>query len=167
MTLRIVSISAVLLLLAGSLAAQSQLISTINDELALPGGSGSPVSVIPPSTAEQQLVNQNVRDIHFDFNRSDLRSEDRSTLEQDAQWLRAHPDTVVTIEGDADERGDIVYNVALSEKRAAVTKDALVSMGVPADQIVFATGWGKLYPVCFTSDESCWSENRRAHFAAW
>jgi peptidoglycan-associated lipoprotein len=167
MTLRIIGISPVLLLLAGSLAAQSQLISTLNDNMALPGGGPVPVSVIPPSAAEQQLVRQNVRDIHFDFNRSDLRAEDRSTLEQDAQWLKAHPDTVVTIEGDADERGGIVYNVALSEQRASVTKDALVSMGVPADQIVFATGWGKLYPVCFASDESCWSENRRAHFAAW
>jgi peptidoglycan-associated lipoprotein len=167
MTLRIIGISAVLVLLAGSLSAQSQLISTIDDELALPGGGPAPASAIPPSAAEQQLVRQNVRDIHFDFNQADLRPDDRSTLEQDAQWLKTHPDTVVTIEGDADERGGIVYNVALSEQRAAVTKDALVSMGVPADQIVFATGWGKLYPVCFSSDESCWSQNRRAHFAAW
>jgi peptidoglycan-associated lipoprotein len=167
MKLRILSIAATLLFLAGSLYAQSLLTSLSDDALVTGGDAGAPVSVIPPSAAERQLVQQNVRDIHFDFNRADLRPEDRSTLEQDAQWLKAHPDSVITIEGDADERGGIVYNVALSEQRASVTKDALVSMGVPADQIVFATGWGKLYPVCFTSDESCWSENRRAHFAAW
>lgn len=167
MTLRIASISAVLLLLAGSLYAQSQLALRSNDALGLPGGSPTPASVIPPSLAEQREVQQNVKDIHFDFDQTDLRAEDRSALEQDAQWLKSHPDMLVTIEGDADERGGIVYNVALSEKRAAVTKDALVSMGVPADQIVFATGWGKLYPICFESDESCWSQNRRAHFAAW
>ena len=74
---------------------------------------------------------------------------------------------MVTIEGDADARGEIVYNVVLSDKRAENAKDALVSMGVPASQIVFATGWGKLYPVCSQDDETCWSQNRRAHFSAW
>jgi peptidoglycan-associated lipoprotein len=167
MTLRIISLSSVLLLLAGSLSAQSLLASNWDNALALPDGSPTPASVLPPSPAEQREIQQNVRDIHFDFDQADLRAEDRSTLEQDAQWLKAHPDTLVTIEGDADDRGGIVYNVALSEKRAAVTKDALVSMGVPADRIVFSTGWGKLYPTCFASDESCWSQNRRAHFAAW
>jgi len=167
MTPRTLSILPVLLLLAGSLSAQSLLASNSDIALALPDGSSAPVAVIPPSPAEQREVQQNIKDIHFDFDQADLRPEDRSTLEQDAQWLRAHPGTLVTIEGDADERGGIVYNVALSEKRAAVTKDALVSLGVPDDQIIFATGWGKLYPACFASDESCWSQNRRAHFAAW
>lgn len=97
----------------------------------------------------------------------DLRTEDQSILQSDAQWLKAHPDVVVTIEGDADARGEIVYNVVLSDKRAENAKDALVSMGVPASQIVFATGWGKLYPVCSQDDETCWSQNRRAHFSAW
>jgi len=168
MTLRIVSISAVILLAAGSLAAQSQLTSTFDDTLALAGDIASPSApVIPPSPADQREIQQHVRDIHFDFDQADLRPEDRSTLEQDAQWLKAHPNTLVTIEGDADERGGIVYNVGLSDRRAGITKDALVSMGVPADQIIFATGWGKLYPTCFESDENCWSQNRRAHFAAW
>lgn len=164
MTRHILSISAVVLFFAATLSAQSRLVSTASNALAAPGGGPTPASVIPLNAAE---VQQNVQDIHFDFDRADLRAEDRATLEQDAQWLKAQPSALVTIEGDADERGGIVYNVALSEKRATVTKDALVSMGVPADQIVFATGWGKLYPICFASDESCWSENRRAHFAAW
>jgi hypothetical protein len=55
----------------------------------------------------------------------------------------------------------------LSDERAKETRDALVSMGVPESQIVFATGWGKLYPVCNQSDESCWAQNRRAHFEPW
>jgi peptidoglycan-associated lipoprotein len=125
------------------------------------------VDTLPPSPAANREVQQNVQDIHFDFDRAELRPEDRSVLESDAQWLKAHPDVVVTIEGDADARGEIVYNVVLSDKRAETAKDALVSMGVPANQIVFATGWGKLYPVCTEEDETCWSQNRRAHFAAW
>jgi peptidoglycan-associated lipoprotein len=120
-----------------------------------------------PTPTEKAKVDDQLKDVEFAFDRYDLRMDDRQTLAADAEWLKAHPDVFVTIEGDADERGDIVYNVALSDKRATVTHDALVSMGVNPDQVVFATGWGKLYPVCTDSDESCWSRNRRAHFEMW
>jgi peptidoglycan-associated lipoprotein len=159
---------AVVLLGVGSLSAQSP--SASHNEL-LAAGSGigaSPSTPIPLANAtEQQLVDQNVKDIHFDFALAELRPEDRSILASDAQWLKDHPGVIVTIEGDADERGDIVYNLALSDLRATAAKDALVSLGVPADQIVHAVGWGKLYPICMQSEESCWEQNRRAHFEAW
>jgi peptidoglycan-associated lipoprotein len=122
----------------------------------------------PPLPAgEEQQFQTAVRDIHFDFDRSELRAEDRTILEGDAAWLKAHPDVLVTLEGDADERGDIVYNVALSDQRAITTRDALVELGVSSNRILFATGWGKLYPVCTQSDETCWSQNRRTHIAPW
>jgi peptidoglycan-associated lipoprotein len=125
------------------------------------------VQIPPPTSSQAANVDQQLKDIQFDFNRDNLRPEERQTLQADAAWLKAHPDVFVTIEGDADERGDIVYNVDLSDRRAAVTRDALVGMGISADRVVFATGWGKLYPVCNESDESCWSRNRRAHFELW
>jgi len=164
---RVVSISAVFILFAASAVAQSQLASRSSIGVAIEGSGPAGSTAIPPSPSEQRAVQQNVKDIHFDFDRAELRPEDQATLQSDAQWLKANPNTLVTIEGDADERGDIVYNVALSDKRAQAAKDALVSMGVPPDQIVYATGWGKLYPICNEGDESCWSQNRRAHFAAW
>jgi peptidoglycan-associated lipoprotein len=155
---------ALALLGTGPLSAQSRSVSH-NEPLA--AGSGIGASTAIPLTTEQQMVDQNIKDIHFDFARAELRPEDRSILESDAQWLKDHPGVIVTIEGDADERGEIVYNLALSDQRATATKDALVSLGVPADQIVFAVGWGKLYPICMQSEESCWEQNRRAHFEAW
>jgi outer membrane protein OmpA-like peptidoglycan-associated protein len=130
---------------------------------------GRPVGnmTVAPSPLGTNREVQDLRDIHFEFDRAELRAEDRQILAADADWLKAHPAVNVTIEGDADDRGDIVYNVTLSDQRALVTRDALVSLGVPAERIVFSTGWGKLYPVCGQADESCWSENRRAHFARW
>lgn len=125
------------------------------------------VPYTPPTPAQQQEVQANLKDVQFAFDQYDLTSDDRQSLEATANWLKANPEVYVTIAGDADERGSIVYNLALSEKRAAVTRDALVGMGVPADRIVFATGWGKLYPVCQQADEACWSTNRRAHFEPW
>jgi peptidoglycan-associated lipoprotein len=125
------------------------------------------VATPPVPADEQQQFEQAIKDIHFDFDKSDIRPEDRSILAQDAEWLKAHPDVVVTLEGDADERGSVVYNLALSGERAQAAKDALVGMGVAPDRIAFATGWGKLYPVCTQTDESCWSQNRRTHFYTW
>jgi outer membrane protein OmpA-like peptidoglycan-associated protein len=123
---------------------------------------------VPPlSPSQQQQFQQDVKDVHFDFDRSELRDEDRTILAGDAEWLKAHPDVFITLEGDADERGDIVYNVVLSDRRAIVTRDALVELGVPSNRILFATGWGKLYPICTQPDESCWSQNRRTHIASW
>jgi peptidoglycan-associated lipoprotein len=125
------------------------------------------VPYTPPTPAQQQEVQQNLKDVHFDFDRSELTPNDHQSLQDTANWLKANPEVYVTIAGDADDRGSIVYNLALSEQRAKTTRDALVNMGVPADRIVYATGWGKLYPVCTQSDESCWAENRRAHFDPW
>jgi len=119
------------------------------------------------ATSSAQRFEQNLKDIHFDFNETSLRYDAQAVLKENAQWLKAHPGAVVTIEGGADERGDIVYNLVLSDMRAKATKDALVNLGVPSGQIVFATGWGKLYPVCSASTEDCWSQNRRAHLSSW
>jgi len=121
----------------------------------------------PPTGTQEQDIHQSLKDVHFAFDRYDLTQDDQQSLEAAANWLKAHPNVYITIAGDADERGSIVYNVYLSDKRAKATRDALVSMGVPEDRIVFATGWGKLYPMCNQADESCWSQNRRAHFEPW
>jgi len=130
---------------------------------------GRPVGgeIVPPSPLGTNLALQDVRDVHFAFDRYDLSMEARQILTADAEWLKAHPDVNLTIEGDADERGDIVYNLTLSDHRAIATRDALVALGVPENRIIYATGWGKLYPVCEQSDEACWSENRRAHLTRW
>jgi outer membrane protein OmpA-like peptidoglycan-associated protein len=123
---------------------------------------------VPETTADKkQAFAANVRDVYFDFNKADLRPDDEMILRNNAEWLKANPDVAFTIEGDADERGNIVYNVFLSDQRALEARNALVKLGVPESQILYATGWGKLYPVCTESNESCWSQNRRSHFSAW
>src|SRR5690349_3547473 len=60
----------------------------------------------PPPTQPpvRQEFRQNVKDVYFDFDRYNLTEDDRSTLQRNAEWLKAHPDVVFTIEGDADER---------------------------------------------------------------
>ena len=104
-----------------------------------------------------------IGDIFFDFDQSDLRAEARERLAKNAQWLAAHPEFTVTLEGHCDERGTNEYNLALGDRRAAAARDYLSSLGVAANRMR-TISYGEERPFCTQSDESCWSQNRRAHF---
>jgi len=103
-----------------------------------------------------------IGDIFFDFDQSDLRAEARERLAKNAQWLAAHPEFTVTLEGHCDERGTNEYNLALGERRAYATQGYLASLGV-SDSRMRVISYGEERPVCTESDESCWAQNRRAH----
>lgn len=103
-------------------------------------------------------------DIHFDFDRADLRDTDRQVLAQNADFLKSHDYIKVTVEGHCDERGTVEYNLALGERRARNAYDYLVSLGVGADRLK-TVSYGKEIPLCQESNEGCWARNRRAHFA--
>jgi peptidoglycan-associated lipoprotein len=104
-----------------------------------------------------------VKAIHFDFDRADIRPSDVPTLEANAQWLRDHAETLVLIEGHADERGTNEYNLALGERRARVARDFLVERGIAAERITIVS-FGEERPACTERTETCWAENRRANF---
>ena len=118
----------------------------------------------PPSLTDQQLFEQNVKDIYFDYDAYAISPASQTTLEANAAFLKQHPNFTFTIEGHCDERGSTEYNLALGDNRANATKQALVGMGVGAGQIK-TISFGKEKPVCSESNEQCWQQNRRAHFA--
>ena len=103
-------------------------------------------------------------DVYFDFDKADLREADRGTLTRNGEALKKFDYLIVTIEGHADERGTIEYNLALSDRRARLAYDYLISIGIAANRIK-AVAYGKEIPVCSESTEDCWQRNRRAHFA--
>ncbi len=104
-----------------------------------------------------------LKDIHFDFDRYDLRAEDQRVLDANAAWLKDNARSLVLVEGHADERGTNEYNLALGERRAKATRDYLVSRGVQSSRIHMVS-YGEERPVCAERTEACWSQNRRAHF---
>jgi peptidoglycan-associated lipoprotein len=109
------------------------------------------------------VVAVELHDIHFDFDRYDIRPEDASVLDANAQSLKANPSWLVLIEGHTDERGTVEYNLALGERRARASLNYLVAQGVRSNRISIIS-YGKERPTCGGADESCWSQNRRAHF---
>ena len=115
------------------------------------------------SATDEQLFAQNVKDIYFDYDKSDVRSSDQSSIQADVAFLQQHPNISFTIEGHCDERGSTEYNLALGDNRASAVKNALVAGGIGADRIK-TVSLGKEKPFCTESNEACWQQNRRGHF---
>lgn len=99
--------------------------------------------------------------VFFEVDQVTLSAAARSTLDGQAQWLIGNVDYIAIIEGHADEQGTREYNIALGDRRANAVRDYLVSKGVPASRLR-TLSYGKERPVATCSDESCYSQNRRA-----
>jgi peptidoglycan-associated lipoprotein len=116
-----------------------------------------------PSASESELFEQNIRDAFFDLDKSEIRPDARDALTKDAEFLRSYPDIRISLEGHCDERGSTEYNLGLGQRRAEAAKNYLVSLGIAANRID-TVSWGKERPFCTEHDETCWQQNRRAHF---
>jgi len=103
-----------------------------------------------------------LKDIHFDFDKCDVRPEDMAILRENAALLKKYPNVKVQIEGHCDERGTIEYNLALGERRATSTKNYLVSLGISTDRLS-TISYGKEKPLDPGHHEEAWAKNRRAH----
>jgi peptidoglycan-associated lipoprotein len=118
-------------------------------------------STNPPAPSEFRATD-NLKDVFFDFDKYDIRGNDAKILDTNAAWLKSN-DNLVLIEGHCDERGTNEYNLALGERRAKATMNYLVAQGVQASRITIIS-YGKERPTCTEHTESCWAQNRRAHF---
>jgi peptidoglycan-associated lipoprotein len=103
-----------------------------------------------------------LKDIHFDFDKYDIRPGDAEILKGNAALLMKHPTVKIQIEGHCDERGTIEYNLALGERRASSAKKYLISLGIPADRIS-TISYGKEKPLDPEHNEEAWAKNRRDH----
>ena len=101
--------------------------------------------------------------IHFDFDKSTIRSGDAQELDQKVAILRANPTATIRVSGHCDERGSDEYNLALGNRRATTAKQYLVSHGVDAGRIE-TTSYGKERPLDSGHGEEAWSKNRRDEF---
>ena len=125
----------------------------------------------PPATPKRSaadILGSDVQDIYFDYDKSDVRSDQQDTAKKDAdvlkQLLGDSAGFTVLIEGHCDERGSAEYNLGLGDRRATAAMDYLVQLGVPADRLKHIS-YGKEHPTCTDANESCYQKNRRAHFS--
>lgn len=119
-----------------------------------------PVIVFGP---EEEAFYQNMQIILFPYDNHDDPTNPNA-LESNVQWLKDHPNVRFYIDGYASSRGDWLYNLALSQRRADWVKQLLVSRGIAEGRVKVSAGWGELYPVCPETNDECWSKNKVVRF---
>lgn len=140
-----------------------------------PGGcaAGQPEAQAPPAIQQKAIMPENrevvaqeetpMSNIYFDFDKYNLRDEDKKMLKEHADWLMKNEAYRIRIEGNCDERGSEKYNMALGQRRADAAKNYLVKMGVNKKRIS-TISYGKDRPVDPGHDEAAWAKNRNDHF---
>jgi peptidoglycan-associated lipoprotein len=130
------------------------------------GSSQTTTTEIPgPQPGSQEDLTVSVGDrVFFDFDKYNLKSPARQTVERLAAWMQNYPAVTLTIEGHADERGTREYNLALGERRANSVRDYLISLGINPNRLS-TVSYGEEQPAVLGSNEEAWAQNRRAVFA--
>ena len=118
------------------------------------GGSLEVSSLNDPNSPLSQRV------LYFELDSSQIKDEDRDIITVHAEFLAAHSDITIVLEGHADERGSREYNIALGEKRAKAVKQLMTLQGVAESQIQVIS-FGEERPVALGHDSSAWNLNRR------
>jgi peptidoglycan-associated lipoprotein len=103
-----------------------------------------------------------LKDIHFDFDKYDIRPSDAAVLKGNAELLKKYPKVKIQIEGHCDEKGTNEYNLALGERRANSTRNYLLSLGISPERIS-TISYGEERPLDPGHNEDAWTKNRRAH----
>lgn len=111
-----------------------------------------------------QLQQLKSKSVYFDFDSASVKNEYKDVVKQQADFVKAHGNDVVTVEGNCDERGSTEFNLALGEKRASAVRKELGFLGVNAVQVKVVS-FGEEKPRMTCHEEKCWKENRRADFS--
>ncbi|MEO6924221.1 MAG: OmpA family protein [Bryocella sp.] len=112
----------------------------------------------------EAAFHQNVQDVFFGYDSYELDSTAKSSVQNAAAYLAAHPAIKVLIGGYCDDRGSAEYNITLGEDRANSAKTALVAAGIAPNRLRVVS-YGKERQFCTEANESCWQQNRRAQFS--
>jgi outer membrane protein OmpA-like peptidoglycan-associated protein len=99
--------------------------------------------------------------IFFDSNKSDVKPESKTALEEVAKLLKTNPTMRVWVAGHTDSVGMIDANMKLSDARAAAVVRALVANDGISSTRLKGYGVGPLAPVASNDTEEGKAKNRR------
>ncbi len=127
-----------------------------------------PIETPPEPQIEEPVVEPEppkleLRTVYFDYDKYNIKSDQRARLSDNASQLMKFPDANVLLEGHCDNRGTNEYNIALGAKRARAVRDFLTEYGIAATRLT-TKSYGEERPVCMGENEDCWSRNRRVEF---
>ncbi len=113
-----------------------------------------------PAVAKRQAVNASFL---FDFDKSVLKPEGKTTLDPIIADLKAHPGDSIAVSGHTCDIGTDVYNMGLGQRRADAVKKYLVDNGIDAARIT-TVSFGETKPAVPNTDAANRKLNRRAEF---
>ncbi|KAF0202098.1 MAG: peptidoglycan-associated [Gallionellaceae bacterium] len=137
--------------------------STVEEKNAAEVSATMSAAKIELSKLDEELQQLQKQSNFFDYAKAVIKPEYQGVIQKQAEFLKAHSQDIVTLEGHADERGGAEYNYALGNKRAMAVGKSLEQFGVPAQQIKIMS-FGKDKPRLTCHEEKCWKENRRVDF---
>ncbi len=101
------------------------------------------------------------RNVYFDFDKDEVKSEYRPLVEAHAKYLLANPSASLILQGNADDSGTREYNLSLGQRRAVAVKKVMNLLGVQDKQIeTVSYGKEKANPNC-GADQACKQQDRR------
>ena len=109
---------------------------------------------------EDKVVVTMDNSILFATNSSTVQPGSQGTLREIAQVMVKYPDTQIMVKGHTDSQGSEDYNQQLSDRRAGVVKNILISYGVPAHRIT-SIGFGESVPIASNDTPDGRAMNRR------
>ena len=98
--------------------------------------------------------------LYYKRDEAKLNEEDKANLDKVATFLTSNPDIRITLEGHTSTLGDAKYNQGLSEKRAKLSADYLVSKGIDKSRLS-TVGYGEQFPIGDNSKEEGRALSRR------
>ena len=101
--------------------------------------------------------------VFFDYDKAEVRSDMQDVLNRKAAILRSNPNVTLRIDGHADERGTVEYNLALSLRRANTVREYLTNFGIDVSRLEVA-GFGEEKPLDPGTTDEAYAKNRRAEF---
>ncbi|MGA1273172.1 MAG: OmpA family protein [Burkholderiaceae bacterium] len=130
--------------------------------------SASGASVATPKSADanaRELARKRISSVepavYFDFDKFDIKPQFHNTVSAYGNYLAVVKEAKILVEGNADERGTVEYNLALGQKRAEAVSIALQAIGANADNIE-AISNGEEKPRNRGKSDAAYAENRRA-----
>lgn len=133
-------------------------------------GPAEPLDTPPPGPSahsgegvEGSRTSLGLLPVYFDLDKSTIRPDQVERIRANAQYLKDNPAVKARIEGNCDERGTYVYNLALGEWRATSAKRYLINLGVTDDRLT-TLSYGEERPVNPGQEETAWAQNRRDDF---
>jgi len=134
-------------------------------------GSGCPLPVKKPDVKvyvtqqDQQVVNEAVKNLEFDFAKSTIREHSDESLNKLAALL-VNKGFSLKLAGYTDNVGSVAANLKLSNDRAEAVKTYLAQQGVDPSKIT-AQGYGKSNPIASNKTDKGRQINRRVEFSIY